>query len=281
VDALTAHAGKMTSFTAGAVNDAELTVDDVLGSAKAVCWNAGKLEADSIGTLSITGRAGNAYLKIDAVNGDFAADLVINGFNVTKGPLLATATIAHDVTGEWTIGDEAMAAFTGNTVNTITVSHDVTGSTWMIFGNAGTLNINGTAADSMVRASGTITALNLGATNGSEFQAGVTADKASADVVVGDVNATAAIKAINVKGWTVAAGQPKQYFVQDSSFLAGQMGTVAFTNADGLDSFTIYVLDPATGIKSVKNTDKVTPADSWTWPSASWVGDAPVTAIPA
>jgi hypothetical protein len=281
VDALTAHATKsMTSFQAGAVNDAELTVDDALGSAKALCWNAGKIEADKIGTLSITGRAATTLLP--AVAGDFGADLTIRGLNVTTGPLLATATIAHDVTGgTWTIGDEAMGAFTGNTVTTITVNHDVTDGAWMIFGGVGTININGTAANSMVRASGTITALNLGATNGSEFQAGVTADKASADMVVGDVDPAAAIKTINVKGWSVPTSQPQVFFVENSSFLAGQFGTVSFINADGIDSFTIYVPDPATDVKSVKNTDNRTPANSWTWPSANWVGRSPVTAIGA
>jgi len=280
VDALTAHAGKMTSFQAGAVNDAELTVDDALGSAKALCWNAGKIEADKIGTLSITGRLPTAVLP--AIAGDFAADLTVKGLNVTTGPLLATATIAHDVTGgAWTIGDAAMGAFTGNTVTTITVNHDVTDGAWMIFGGAGTLNINGTATNSMVRASGTITTLNLGATNGSEFQAGVTADKASADMLVGDVDPAGAIKTINVKGWTVPTSQPQVFFVQDSSFLGGQIGTVAFTNAAGMDSFTIHVLDPATGVKSVKNTDNRTPANNWTWPSTNWVGEAPVTAIGA
>jgi cyclophilin family peptidyl-prolyl cis-trans isomerase len=278
VNALTAHAGKMTSFQAGAVNDAELTVDDALGSAKAFCWNAGKIEADKIGTLSITGRLATTALPLIA--GDFAANLTVKGLKAVTGPLLGTATIAHDVTGGvWTIGDAAMAAFTGNTVTTITVSHDVTGSTWMVFGSAGTLDIKGTAMNSMIRASGTITALNLGATDGSEFQAGVTAEKASADMLVADVSDLAAIKTINVHGWYVPAGQPKQFFVKGSSFLAGWMGTVNFTNAAGMDSFDIYVPDPATDVKSVKNTDNVTPTNNWTWPSANWVGSPPITAI--
>ncbi len=276
VDALTAHAGKMTSFQAGAVNDAELTVDDVLGSVKAFCWNAGKIEADKIGTLSVTG----STVAGAPVTGDFAADLTIKGLNVTTGPLLGTATIAHDVTGgTWTIGDAAMAAFTGNTVTTITVNHDVTDGAWMIFGSAGTLNINGTATNSMIRASGTITALNLGATDGSEFQAGVTVEKASADMLVSDVAAAGAIKTINVKGWYVPASQPQVFFVQNSSFLAGQIGTVSFTNAAGMGSFDIYVPDPATGVKSVHNTDNRTPANSWTWPNVKWVGSSPITAI--
>jgi len=121
--------------------------------------------------------------------------------------------------------------------------------------------------------------LNIGATNGSEFQAGVTADKASADMLVGDVAAAAAIKTINVKGWYVPASQPQQFFVQGSSFLAGQIGTVAFTNAAGMGSFDIYVLDPATGVKSVRNTDNRTPTNNWTWPSVNWVGSSPVTPI--
>jgi len=278
VNALTAHAGKMTSFQAGAVNDAELTVDDALGSAKAYCWNAGKIEADKIGTLSITGRLATTALPLIA--GDFAANLTVKGLKAVTGPLLGTATIAHDVTGgAWTIGDAAMAAFTGNTVTTITVSHDVTGSTWKILGSAGTLDIKCTAMNSMIRASGTITTLNLGATDGSEFQAGVTAEKASADMLVADVNDLAAIKTINVHGWYVPAGQPKQFFVKGSSFLAGQIGTVSFTNAAGMDSFDIYVPDPATDVKSVKNTDNVTPTNNWTWPSVNWVGSPPITAI--
>jgi len=146
-------------------------------------------------------------------------------------------------------------------------------------GSAGTLDIKGTAMNSMIRASGTITMLNLGATNGSEFQAGVTVEKASADMLVSDVNPAGAIKAINVKGWYVPAGQPQQFFVQNSSFLGGQIGTVAFTNAAGMDSFDIYVPDPATDVKSVKNTDSVTPANNWTWPSVNWVGSPPITAI--
>jgi hypothetical protein len=269
----------MTSFQAGAVNDAELTVDDALGSAKALCWNAGKLEADSIGTLSITGRLATTVLPLIA--GDFAANLTVKGLKAAATTaVLGTATIAHDVTGgTWSIGDAGMAARTINTVNTVTVNHDVMLGAWKIIGSAGTLDIKGTAANSVIRASGTITALNLGATNGSEFQAGVTVDKASADMLVADVNDLSAIKTIKVVGWTVPAGQPKQFFVKDSSFLAGWMGTVNFTNAAGMDSFDIYVPDPATDVKSVVNTDKVTPTNNWTWPSVNWVGSPPITAI--
>jgi hypothetical protein len=280
VNALTAHASKsMTSFQAGAVTDAQLTVDDALGSAKALCWNAGKIEADSIGTLAVTGRL--AAGAVPAIAGDFGANLTVKGLkSAATAAVLGTATIAHDVTGgTWSIDAAAMAARTANTVTTITVNHDVTAGAWKIIGSAGTLNINGTATNSMIRASGTITTLNLGATNGSEFQAGVTVEKASADMLVADVNNLSAIKTINVKGWTVPAGQPKQFFVKDSSFLAGQIGTVSFTNAAGMDSFDIYVPDPVTDVKSVKNTDKVTPTNNWTWPSVNWVGSPPITAI--
>jgi hypothetical protein len=71
------------------------------------------------------------------------------------------------------------------------------------------------------------------------------------------------------------------FFVQGSSFLGGQIGTVALTNAAGMGSFDIYVPDPATDAKSVKNTDNRTPSNSWTWPSVNWVGSSPVTAIGA
>ena len=80
VDNWTAALRSLRSLAAGAVGTAHVTVQDALGSAKATCWLAGALDANTLGSLRITGQ--RARRGEQAVPGDFRADLTVRGEGV-------------------------------------------------------------------------------------------------------------------------------------------------------------------------------------------------------
>ena len=112
VDDWTATVDALKSLAAAAIGTASVTVNDALGTCKAIGWQAGKLDVNTLKTLNITGqkaRGGNP-----AIPGDFGADLTVQGAGVAaKKTALNTAKVAGRV-------------------------HD---NTWLLGGNVGTLTL--------------------------------------------------------------------------------------------------------------------------------------------
>jgi hypothetical protein len=92
----------LTSLTAGDVVDAALTVAGDIGAVKAIRWQAGSIQAKSVGSVATTGA------KAAGISGDFGAALTLTGTTSTKvgATTLGTAAIVGalapstwDVTG--------------------------------------------------------------------------------------------------------------------------------------------------------------------------------------
>jgi cyclophilin family peptidyl-prolyl cis-trans isomerase len=233
--AVTRNGGDVKSLTAARIRNAAVTAD-ALGAVKAWSWEAGSLTANTVASLTVTGYAGNATLAQPAVAGNFGAQVTVHGLDVQSPKSAMGAT---------------------------TIAGDMVNSTWVIeHGTMAAMTVNGTVRDSNVRAAGSMLGLTMGAVDGSKFLAGVTVAKAPAEVVVADVNSSATISSLTIRGWRVT-GTPPTFF-SGSTFLAASFGTVALTNADPAAPNSLYVLS-ASAVKSVKYTDTAAAANNWSW----------------
>ena len=90
-----------------------VTVGGVLGAVKALRWTDGLIEADSLTSLSITGRRATATLA--EVPADFSADVLLHGRNVGRGLTAGAVSIAHNLSGStWNVGGNAGPVLAGS-----------------------------------------------------------------------------------------------------------------------------------------------------------------------
>jgi hypothetical protein len=252
VDGATAKGVSLASLTVGATIDAQLTVADALGAVRAARWADGKLSADSVASITITGKAGRAPLV-----GDFAADVALAGRNVPAGK---------------------------NAVGAVSIAHDLLGSAWQIGGQAGALTVGHLAQGSSVRAAGSIARIDLGATEGSDFLAGLAVDSllrranASGDFA----NPAAKIGSVTVRGRALRTGDPTR-FVIDSNFTGAFIGPVSLINVDAGAADGLVVLGNMTHLKSLTVRDTLIRANNFTWSAPRpmpAIGGLTVHAIP-
>jgi hypothetical protein len=238
------------SLTLGDVSEADVAVEDVLGAVKAQRWANGTLSADSMGSLQITGYRGDLRRGIVAVPGDFGAVVDVRGENV-----LARR----------------------RTLNSASIAGDLAGSLWKVGGDVGMFRVVGTASGSVVRASGSIATVTLGAADGSDFLAGVDVDGQGRYAAVdGDfVNPQARIGVVSFRGLPTppvgsgaVAGDANRYLV-DSNFTAGAFGTISLVNVDfgtGDSGFHAFSGNGQAAFRLVRCIDKVN-RTSWSWSS--------------
>jgi hypothetical protein len=195
------RAGGLRTLSLGSVQAAAVDVADALGAVRALRWDAGGLSADSIGTVRVTGR------RSAGVRGDFGAAVTIRGKRLPAGRLaLRSATIYGDLTD----------------------------SAWHVGGDAGRLTVLGAASGSTVRADGSITAITLGAADGSDFLAGVAEGAGRhADDEADFADRGAAIGTIRIRGLPTARGEPIPRFLSDSNFSAAAVRIASLLNAAG------------------------------------------------
>ena len=242
------NGGACRGLTLGNVENANVTFADALGAVRAQRWAAGKLEADSVRSLTITGYRGSARLGLPAVDGDFGADVTVAGKQVAPGRL-------------------AMGA--------ARIGHDLTGSAWDVAGHVGKLTVTHCVVNSTVASGGRMDGLVLGACEGSDFHAGVDAGTTRRPDEASDFgNPDARIRSIAIKGWRVAKGQQPPRFLADSNFCAASIGSVSLLNAQAGDTYGLFVLADADGdeqVKSVNYRDTVS-GEKWTWkPGQPWL----------
>jgi len=225
VDGWTAEATSVKSLTAGHIGTAHVTVTDAIGAVKACQWDGGKLEADSVKSLNITGRRANTKKGISALPGHFGADLALRGLNVAAGKTaLGSAKIAGDLLG----------------------------CDWLVEAAMGKLTVLGTALGCTVRSDGSMLGLTLGASDGSDFLAGIADNgKRHADAPGDFQDPDAAIKSIQIKGWKIPKGEQPPRFVTDSNFSAGEIGAVSVLNPAGGDPYGLHV-SMSNGLENVK-----------------------------
>jgi hypothetical protein len=233
----------LASLTLGDVTSASVTVPDALGPVKALRWADGAIQAGTLKSLAVAGRKASG--PATAVVGDFGADVNLLGPTAPSRTPMAGA---------------------------VTVAHDLAGSVWKVAGSMATLAVTHTALDSTVRASGSIAGVTLGSSDGSQFLAGVNADLPDGldplAVHATDLDSTASLGSLTIKGWAVAKDQRAPDFLAHSTFLAPSMGTVSLLNGP-LGTWELLAQTDGTNlkIKRVSLKDTRDPSTNWTWPS--------------
>jgi len=238
-----------------------ITLDDVLNSAdislagtapKGVTITAGCIQGGTdivlgsgIKSLSATEYLGGSLIapwaakittkgnKRAGIAGDFGADVLLSGVGAPKGISLKSAKIAGDLLAQ---------------------------TSWdMQAGLVGSLSFSGTVHQSVVRSAGNIKRLALGASDGSDFGAGVAMNllKSSRHVDVGDVaNAPQAmIGKFTVKGLKLPNHSPIPRLFVDSCISSG-VGKATVRNWDGLGG----LFAPQGEVGKIKLLDSFKPA---------------------
>ena len=116
---------------AGKITDSDIIAQNgYVGTVTAAQWDSGSLNTTWLKSLTIKGRKANATYGIDALPGDFGADVILTGADL-KGVSLNRAKIAGQITG----------------------------GTWLIAGNVGSIQIGSSEAGWMANFSGDVTSL--------------------------------------------------------------------------------------------------------------------------
>ena len=221
------------TIKAGRVGNATVMADDGgVNSLSTSQWQAGSITAGWIGTISTKANATLGGL------GHFGANLTLTGSALpAKKATLGSVQIAGDL---------------------------LSGTEWDVqAGTVGSLAFTGTVDHSIIRSAGDVASIKLGASNGSDFGAGVSCDlmEAQNHALPGD-SVTGTVKSFTVTGLKVLPGQLIPRFFVDSC-VSSRIGTMSLLNWDGLGG----LFAPTGGIKSVKHKDTADNLNSWIWPA--------------
>ena len=226
--------GDLRLLLLGAVGQADLFVDGGIGTLRASCWAGGQIRAKTLLSLVILGNRRNQ------VDGDFGAELTLTG-----GAARQTLGLAS-------------------------IRGDLANSRWEVNGEIGRLMVIGKADHSSVRSTGGMGAVMLGATESSDFLAGV---KDGLGRCAGDhddfEDPSARIGLIIILGLRPALGQEApRYFFCDSNFSAGCFGTVILLNGDfetGQSGIHACDAEGDCEIRLATHRDTIT-GKRWFWP---------------
>jgi hypothetical protein len=233
------------SLVLGDVQSAQVQADGAVGAVRALRWAAGTIAAGSLASLTVSGR--RPARAVAEVLGDFGAAVTLHGQNVLPGRLaMGPATIAHDLIG----------------------------SVWNVSGSMSTLTVTRTAGNSQVWSSGRIAGVTLGASDGSDFLAGVKPEsfgKDPAQIAAGDLvlDPLAKLASVRIQGWAVGRDDPIPPFLNDSNFLAPSLGTVSLLNGQA-GTWKLYAQAGQTDPKITRVSHKdsrgpMEPLKNWTW----------------
>lgn len=229
--------GKLS--VAGTITDSVITADSgSVGSVTAAQWNAGSLNATWVKAVVTKGKRADRN-GAGALAGHFGADVTLSGVSALKATL-GSVRIAGDL---------------------------LPGTCWDVqSGLVGSLKFSGTVQQSIVRSAGNIKSITVGATDGSDFGAGVAMDllESNRHVEVGDAAniPQATIGTFTVKGLKLPKGAPIPRFFVDSCISAGvrKLNLLNWDDQGGLFA-------PAGGVKSVKHKDTADKTNCWVWPA--------------
>jgi len=128
------------------------------------------------------------------------------------------------------------------------------------------LQVAGTARNSAVRTAGSMGSLLLGATDSSDFLAGISDDVTRYAANHADFeNPLASIKSVKIKGIKGAAGR----FFEDTNISASALGTVSILNADFVNGECgLYACD-ADGDREIRRVSyrDTESGEQWAWPA--------------
>jgi len=232
----------INTLMAGSIGDITVDVSGGINTVKASRWLTGSLTADWVGNLMITGdrRAG--------LDGDLGAEVHLAGSEAPRGITLKNARI----------------------------SGDLTSSLWDIGGTLNMLNVSGTAENTTVRTSGDMLNVRLGASEGSDFLAGMSQTADAANLQAADFVSDGYIRSFKIGGLRLPSDAPIPNFFDDSHLCAATMGMVDILNADFADS-AVHVLDSAEGgeIRRLNYRDTAT-GERWSYTDRSEIYEGTV-----
>lgn len=220
------------TFKAGYVDAVTIDAGGGVSSVSTSQWQSGGIEAQWVGSIKT-----KANSLLGGV-GNFGADLTLAGAPVVlKKSTLGSVSIAGDLQANWDLQAGAV----------------------------GTLAISGTVRKSVLRSAGDIKNIAIGASEGSDFGAGVSFNLLQSDghVVVGDAAnvPTGTIKTFAVKGWKIPTGQSIPRFFIDSN-ISAKIGKLNLLNWD--DQGGLFA--PAGSVKSVVYKDTTDKTRNWIYP---------------
>ena len=228
----TSHLSKSLIF--GDVVSANLTISGSVNSIKAYRWQGGKITADSINKLVVTGLSRGAVIP-----GDFKGDLDLAGLGVTAGrPTLGTVIVA---------GDLAQA-------------------NWLVGGDINKLTVKGSAIETQIRTSGNIGGVVLGAANGFDILAGVGPGENRFIANLGEFyNTQSYIKSLKIVGLKLPRGTAQGRLLIDSNFSAASLGSVSIMNVASWASGSLHALSgEQSPIGQINYLDTIT-GEKWSW----------------
>jgi len=246
----------------GDIVNATMTVNGVLGMVMATRLAAGAIVAHSMTMLMLQGKAANAWAGRPAIAADCGADITLSGAGVTFGSTLGMVMLASggtlsgvwDITGglgmvmasgtvsNWTLGVanrltgvsmlmlgtvlNSTAAING-TLGMMMVSDGVTGCQWTVLGLLRMLMVTGIVRNSTFRTTEDMSMVMIGASEGSDFLAGMANNGKRHATVVGDYAGDSEIGMFMVRG---VAGLARSFV--DSSLSAAAIGMVMLANPE-------------------------------------------------
>jgi len=162
------------SFELGAVTGGNITVDGIIDSLAATSWDGGTVTADALNSAE-PGFVNELNLTIAGIIDS------IESLNWLAGTIQAAALNSLDITGDLKIGVYADFAADlnltggapGNTLGTVDIARRVLGGTWTVVGSIGKVDIFSWLRNCVIRATGNIESLAVGAMDGSTVYAGV------------------------------------------------------------------------------------------------------------
>jgi len=280
---------------AGKIVNSQITLAGAAGTIMAAQWDSGSLDAlwaknimtkgnrrdPSItgnfgAALNLTGqdKRGMSLNKLQVAGKILDSQITLSG---AAGTIMAAQWDSGSLDALWaknimTKGNRRDPAITGDFGASLTLTgQDSRGM------SLNKLQVAGTARNSTVWTAGSMGTLMLGATEGSDFLAGI-AETAGrhASGEADFVNPLAVISSAKIKGRKVPKGQVSPRFFVDSNFSVASLGAVSLLNVDYSnddESFGLFALNQGTGkeIKSISARDTVT-GERWKWPFVP-VGD--------
>ena len=212
------------SIKADHVGNATIVSDGGVNSISVAQWMSGTITAGWIGSL--------------VGKGLFGASLVLTGTALpAKKATLGSANISGDL---------------------------LSGTGWDIrAGTVGPLTFARTVDHSIIRSAGNIASIKMGASNGSEFGAGIDLGLLATQrhALAGD-SVAGTIKSFTVTGLKVLHGQPIPRFFVDSC-VSAHIGKLNLLNWDGLGG----LFAPAGSVGSIVHKDTAAPSNNWIWPA--------------
>jgi hypothetical protein len=181
-----------------------LTVTDW---ALADCYG-GRVEAPSIGKLTTRGQRANARRGLPAIAGDYLGGLHLWDSDAPRSTLGSVRIVGN-------LGSETQPV------------------SWYIEGDAGRLDVKGSAQRCHVMVTGSTSTVKLGAALHSDFYSGVETFERHAYVPGDFTNPSASIGSIKIAGLKQPAGAAMPRCFVDSNFSAANVGSVQLLNVEG------------------------------------------------